>query len=139
MSDQPLGSPHLVIPRKASGTVGSELDIIRWVSIDKIAAFQLQLFQIAIREQPWLERLTILSEVDHVINRLVGAKGNVEFTAAIEAAEAVKAGAIQIVEKLGRFRRVGALLFDQLIEPLALFIEECFLVARFNCDLQSPL
>ena len=78
-------------------------------------------------------------EVFCVVNRTIGAKWYVEFSAPVEATKAIKAGAIEIVEKLRSFGRRRSLGVDQFIESPAVPVEQPFVVAHFNVQLESLL
>jgi hypothetical protein len=77
-------------------------------------------------------------EVGRVRYRFVSAKWNIEFAALIEPAETVEAGAIKIIEKLGRFRRIF-LRSSEVIETLAMLVEHFFIVFHFNVQLEAFL
>ena len=60
------------------------------------------------------------------------AKGHVEFTALIEAAESVEASAVEIVEELRGFRALRLAILDQFIETITLSVETLLFV--FHLD-----
>jgi len=77
-------------------------------------------------------------EVGRVRYRFVSAKWNIEFAALVEPAETVEASAIEIIEKLGRFRR-SFLRSSEVIETLAMFVEDSFIVFHSDSQFETPL
>src|SRR5947209_1379270 len=71
-------------------------------------------------------------KVGRVINCLVLPEGNVEFAALVEAAEAIEASAIQIIEELRGFNGFCPAVFDEFVEARAMGIEKLLVVTRFN-------
>jgi len=77
-------------------------------------------------------------EVGRVRYRFVSAKWNIEFAALVEPAETVEASTIEIIEKLGRFRR-SFLRSSEVIETLAMFVEDSFIVFHSDSQFETPL
>lgn len=67
-----------------------------------------------------------------VVDVRVAAEGDVEVAGAVEAAEAVEAAPIEVVEEFGGFGGLGFLVVDELVETVAIVIEEVFLIAIFE-------
>ena len=80
-----------------------------------------------------------MRQVAIVIDCRVRAEGNVEFAALVETAQSVEAGAVQVVEQLRRFLARRFAVAYQLIEPVAMTIEELLVVAHLDTQLQSRL
>ncbi len=67
------------------------------------------------------------------------AERHVELAAAVEAAEAVVAGPIQVVEEAGRFLRVGLTGAQQRVEAIAMLVEEVLVPLHRDRDAQAAL
>ncbi len=78
-------------------------------------------------------------EILQIVNRLVPPEGDIELTAAIEPTETVKARAIEIVKELRCLRACALALRNQLIEALAISVEDFLAVFSFESNAQSAL
>ena len=76
-------------------------------------------------------------KVSLVVYRTVLAKGYIEFTALIEAAETMKASAIQVVEKLCCVTGLCPAVVNQPVEARAMCIEKFRVVARLDLQRKS--
>src|SRR5271170_944439 len=93
--------PHLIVPAKILLRVAGELNVVGRIGIDEVVLLEFNRIEVAALEVPSRERRHVFREVGYVIDLPVTAKRHVEFTTAIEPAQSVVAGAIQIVEKRG--------------------------------------
>src|SRR5205085_1562391 len=99
MPRQPLRRPDLFRPAEATLRVLAELDIVRRIGIHEVVAAQRKRLEVAVREFETREDLAVGGEVATVVDLLVLPERDVEFAVAVEAAQAVVAGAIEIVEQ----------------------------------------
>src|SRR5215213_7985498 len=139
MFSQPLRSAPLIVHRKPAGAVSRELDVIRRVGVNEILSFDLHLLDIDVREFPLLERLRVLREVRGVIDRFVSSERNIKFAALIEAAKSVEARPIQIIEQFRRFIASRPAVLNELIESIAMLVEELLVVAHLDPESQAVL
>src|SRR5258706_13767083 len=137
MPRQQFGQPYLVVPAKVFLRVLRKLDVIRRISVNKIAGLQRYLFEIRAHEVPVRECRDVLCEISFVDNLPVPAEGNVELVLPIEPAQTVVTGAIQIIEKACRFLAVRFTLADDLIETLSLRVKVGLLVLHLQADAQT--
>ena len=103
MRRQPFRRAHLIIPIEPTRTVSREFNVVGRVCVNKIFRKKFQLGRIDVAEGPVTNSTLQLREVARVVNRLVSAKWSVELSGAVEATEAVEAGAIQVIKKLCSF------------------------------------
>src|SRR6185437_4148231 len=136
--EEPRGA-HLIIPRKAAGTVRRELYIIRRIRIHEISSAQLKLLDVNIAKFPLPEHGRIIREVARVVDRLVRPEGHVEIAAFVETTKTIEARAVQIVEQLRAFFRVRLATTNQAIEALALSIEKLLVVPHPHAHAQTIL
>jgi len=139
MLRQQLGRSHLIVPIKAAGAVGGELDVVRRIGVDECVRFDLQCIEIATGKKPVLQNPRVVREVFRVGYRSVSAERDIKLTTTIEATETIEAGAIEIVEELRRLRRLRLAVSYQLIEPSAMAVETCFVVLHLDCNAETAL
>lgn len=139
MSRQPLCSAHLISPTETAGAISRELDIVRRICIDKIIRLNLQQRRIGAEKSPIANSGAQARKIRCVVDSLVTPKRHVEVAAAIKAAESVKAGAIQKVEKLRGFAALCFPVAHQLVKACAMAIEKLLVVAHLDSHLQPTL
>lgn len=139
MRRQPLGCSHLVVPGKTTSAVGSKLHIIRRICVDKITGPNGERFEVAIDERPVSESSLVLGEVRRVRDRLVGSEGHIKLAGLVEAAEAVEARPVEVIEKLGGFGSLPVTSRNQFIEAATMFVKDSFRVPHRNGQLQTAL
>ena len=132
MRRQALRRAHLIVPAKTSGAVGSELDIVGRIGIDEISRLDREIIEIATGKDPVFQDLLEPGKVSKVSNRLVLAKGHVEFTALVEATESVETSAVEIIEKLRGFSALRLAILDQSIEANTLPVETLLFVSHLD-------
>src|SRR5207249_399983 len=74
-----------------------------------------------------------------VRNVVVAAERDVELTAMVEAAEAIVAGAVQVVEERGGLGGLVLPACPQLVEPVAISVVQTFVVQHRNADHETAL
>src|SRR5579875_740643 len=116
MRGEPLCEALLVVPGKAAGGVRRELDVVRRIGVDKIAAANLHAFEIAVREFVWREHTAVRLEVLAVRRLFVAPEGHVEKAARVEAAQTVIAGTVEIIEQRRSLGALAAGLANQFVE-----------------------
>src|SRR5437763_16772467 len=136
MTRQPFHGAHLIFPRKTARVVRRELYIIRRIGVDEIIRLELDRLNISIAELPAPEDRGIVRKVARVVNCFVGAKRDIEIAGSIEAAKAIKASSVQIVEQLGTFFALRFAVANQAVESVGMAIEEFLIVARGDVHLQ---
>lgn len=136
MPRQQLGCPDLIVPGKATGTVGRELDIVRRVGINKIVRLDRKFREILVREFPAPKQFFVSVKVSCVIDLLILAEWHVEFAAAIEAAQTVETSTVQIIKKLRRFLCSSCTTRDELIETRAMRVEKPSVIASIDLQRQ---
>src|SRR5688500_11881848 len=139
MLRQQLCRTLLIVPRKPSGTVGCELDVVWWIRVDKVSCFNAHRLDVDIRELPLVESLRVLRKIGSVVDRAVRAEGDIEPAALVETAKTVEARAVQIIEQLRRLTAFCAAVLNQLIEALAMPVEELLVVAHLDPRLHAVL
>src|SRR5262249_33677855 len=139
MFREKLRRSHLIIPGKSAGAVGCKFDVVRRISVNEVRRVKRQLFKIYTCEDPGSKALAVRAEVRDVIHRFILAEWDIEFAASIEAAKAVEAASIQKVEELRGVRIAHLAAANQFIEARTMFVEQIFVVTRFDVEHQSAL
>ncbi len=139
MAGQQPCRAHLVVPRKPARAVRRELYIIRRISVDKISRLEFQCLNIPIAERPLPKQPRILREISRIVDRFVSAERHIEIATLVETTQTVETGAIQVVEQLRAFLTVRLAIANQLIEALAVLIEEFLVIAHREAHLQAVL
>ncbi len=134
---QQLGRAHLIVPGKSTGAVGCELNIVWRIGVDEIVRLDRKPREIFVREFPATKQSSVGVKVSCVIDPLVLAKRDVEFTAAIEATQAIETSAVQIIEELRRFLRPSRTILDELVEARAMRVEKLSVVASIDSQRQT--
>src|SRR5579863_5930851 len=122
MTCQPFRRPYLLVPAISLARVLGELDVVRRVRINEIVGLDCNFGKIRIAETPSTENLAIGGEVAHIPDTGVAPERHVETPAAIEAAEPVISGSIQVIEKRRGLFCIRMARVDQLIETFAMRI-----------------
>src|SRR5439155_12338590 len=99
MPRQPLGSPDLIVPGEGFLGILCELHVIRRVGINEILRSQWRHFEIPFHELPVRENLPVRGEVAEIVDALVLAERDIELAAAVEPAEAVESGAVEVIKQ----------------------------------------
>src|SRR5215510_723638 len=129
----------LVVPGKTARAVGREFNVIWRISVHKVAFLNRHFFHIDIREFPVPQYRRITCEIRVVVNRRVRSEGNIKLPAFVETAQSVKASAVEIVEQLRCLFALRPAVFAELIEPLAMPVEEFLFVAHLDALLKATL
>jgi hypothetical protein len=116
-----------------------ELDVVGGIGVDEIIAPEFHVFDVDSAQFPIREQLGVSTEVPHVADGLVATERHVEDALLIEAAEAVVAGAIQVVEERRRLLRAAPPLRQQLVEARAMRVEQTRVVFHREIDPQPAL
>src|SRR6266702_1078697 len=98
MLRKPFRCLYLVLPSECLFAILREFHIKRRIGVNEIVWFQFQRCEIEGCEPPTGEEHRIITEILHVINRLIPAKGHVELASAIEPAQAIERSAVQVIE-----------------------------------------
>ena len=139
MPCQPLGEAHLIVPPEAILSVLGELDIVGRVGVDEVVRLERDPVEIETRELPVSKDGAVGREVGRVVDLGVLAEGNVELALPVEAAEAVIASAVEIVEEFGRLAALGLALADQPVEPLPVGVVDEGVVVELQRDAEASL
>ncbi len=128
MPGQPFGRSHLLVPTKRFLGVLRERDVVRWVRIHKVLSRQGNRREITAHDLPILESPPVWRKIMEVVDGFVLTERHVELTAEIEAAEAIKRGAVQIVEQRSRLRTLSTAIAHQFVESLTMRIEQRLII-----------
>src|SRR2546428_10324022 len=139
MFRQPFCCLNLIVPIEPIFSILRELDIVGWISINKIICFKRYSIKAGICEVPVTQDCLVSLEVSFIVNRRVLSEWHIEFTAAIESTKAVIACTIQIVEERRGFLRGRFASSQQVVESLSVIVETGLIVAHFNRDVQTSL
>src|SRR5262249_16830805 len=102
---QPSGGPLLIAPGEAVFRVLRKLHVVRWIGVDEVSGAERKCLDVSARECPARQGVAIWREVARVADSRVPSERHIEKTAAVESAQAVESGPIEIVEKRGGFLR----------------------------------
>ncbi len=117
MLGQPLRQADLIIPSEIFFGILREVHVIRGISIDEIRRRKRKGFKVFAADPPAGKDFPIQTKVGGVVEAGVVAERNVITAAPVETAQAVKAGAIEVVEK-ARGLGVGVVAVgDEFIKP----------------------
>jgi len=136
MLRQQLSRPNLIVPRKSTGTVGRELNIVWRIGIDEIVRLDREPSEILVRKSPPPKQVLVDVKVSCVINLFVLAERHVELAVAIEAAQTVETSAVQVIKELRRFLRPSRTILDELVEARAMRVEKLSMVASIDLQRQ---
>src|SRR5262252_8654017 len=98
-----LRRTHLIVPGKTALRVGREVDVVRRIRIDEVVRLKCQDPEIAGRELPRGEGVTVRVEASRVVDLLVLPEWRVELAVAIEPAEPVVRRPVHVVEEFRGF------------------------------------
>jgi len=130
---------RLVVPGEILLRVLRERRVVRRVHEQKIIRPHRRLLKRMVRKLPTRQRHLISAEIQRIVNGFVAPERHVELVLAIEAAQTVEAGAVQVIEQPSRFRPQVPLLPDKLVEAGARFVKSDFLVSQIFFDAQAAL
>jgi len=136
---QPLRQPNLIIPIEAVAGVLGELHVVRRIGVDDIVFSEPHRLEVFTRELPVLDDALQFREVAGVVYGPVLTEGHVEESPRVEAAQAVVAGAVQVVEEPCRFFRMGLVFFDERVEALSIAVIGVGAVGQRGLDGQAAL
>ena len=139
MAQEPLGEADLIVPREAVGAVLGEGGVVGRIGVEEIVCVQGQVAEVGGREVPRREHALMTFERVGIVDAAIATEGDIKGTLAIEAAETVEAGAIEVVEQGRRLARAHVAPCDELIEAFAMVVVGRRVVGHFQANLQSAL
>ena len=104
VAGEPLRRSDLIFPGESALRIRGEVHIVGRIGVDEVMAGQPDRLEIGVGECPLLEGVLVRREVVRVADARVSSEWDVEFALAIEPAQAVEAGAIEVIEQGGAFR-----------------------------------
>src|ERR1700730_15798197 len=139
MPREPLGGSHLLVPAEPLFGVARELYIIRRIRVDEVIGLKCDRFKVGVHKIPIRKALTIGSAVPCVRDTGVPPEGHVETAFAIEPAEPVVAGPIEVIEKRRRFLACSFSIGKELIEALAMSVVLPLVIRHHERGLEAAL
>ena len=95
MAREPLGEAHVIVPGEALGPILGEGGVVGRIGIDEIIGVKAQFAEVGGGEAPGRELAPVALKRVGIADAAIAAEGDVERALAVEAAEAVEAGAIR--------------------------------------------
>jgi hypothetical protein len=134
MMRQPFGQPYLIVPGEVFLRVMRELNVIGRIRVDEVSRLDREFFKIRAHELPLRECRHVFAEIRFVGYLFVAAERDVEFSLAIESAQTVVTGSIQVLDEAGCFFAVTVIFANDLIEPRSALVKAGFLVLHPEGD-----
>ncbi len=134
---EPFGGSHLLLPAETLFRITRELNVIRRIRVDEVIGLKCDCFKVGVHKIPIRKALTIGSEVPRVRDVRVPTEGHVKTAPAIEPAQPVVAGPIEVIEKRRRFLACGSSIGEELIEALAMGVVLALAVGHHERGLEA--
>ena len=134
-----MSRADLVIPGETAACVLREGDVVGRIRVHEVVGVQAQVLKVLTAKLPVGEDIRISDKVARVRDPIVAAERHVELAAAVEAAESVVPGAIQVVEQRRDFDRPGLTGREQVVEAKSIRIERRRVILHLDPNRQAAL
>lgn len=137
MARKPFGKTNLIIPPEALLGIASELNIVGWIGVHEVVDRQGHSLEVTVGKVPIPQQRHVIQKVGRVRDPLVPPEGDVELALPIEAAEAVIAGTVQVVEEFRGLSGVMCSTSYDRIKPFPVLIVDHGIVCDRHCYLEA--